>query len=87
MEDVVCVTKDGQKIKLSEIGDNHLINRIKYFKRMLENRPSEAIYMGDSVYAEDAVEAENNRNEMMAEGITKHLGLMEKEAKKRKLKF
>lgn len=82
---VICTTKDGRKIKLSEMGDNHLINRIKFMKRMLADRPSEFIYMGDSVYAEDAVEQENIHNEYLAEKITAHIKLLEKEAKKRKL--
>lgn len=81
--DIICITKDGRRIKLSKIGDSHLINRIKYFKRKLTNMPTEAIYIGDSVYAEDAVEAENAYNEALAEGITLHIREMEKELKRR----
>ena len=75
------------EIFLKKINDRHLINRIKYFEKKLANRPSEAIYIGDSVYAEDAVEAENSHNEAMAEGVKEHIDQMKKEAKKRKLKI
>lgn len=85
MEDVVCVTKDGRKIKLSEIENNHLINRINYFKRMLANSPGEYTYTGNSEYAEDAVECENAHNRRLEEDITLHIRMMEKEVKKRKL--
>ena len=79
----ICITKDGQRIKLSEIEDNHLTNRIKYFKRMLARRPSEMVYVGDSVYAEDCVDMENTHNEALAEDIKEHIQKMEEEKEKR----
>jgi len=79
----VCVTKDGRRIKLSEIEDNHLINRVKYFKRMLADSPGEMVYMGDSDYAEDAVECENAHNRQLEEDINAHINCMEAEAKRR----
>ena len=84
-ENVICVTKDGRRIKLSKIGDNHLVNRIKYFKRMLNDMPSEYYYFGDSDAAGDAVESENAHNEAFAEDIREHIQEMEEEAKRRKL--
>ena len=75
------------KIDLKKITDQHLINRIKYFERMLANRPSEMIYMGDSEYAEDCVEMENAHNEELAENIEAHIWEMKDEAKDRKIKI
>ena len=68
---------------LTKFTNRHLSNRLKYFKRMLANRPSEFIYMGDSDYAEDAVEAENAHNEALAEDIKIHIGDIEEEIKRR----
>ena len=78
-----CITKDGQRIKLSEIEDTHLTNRIKYFKKMLARRPSEMVYIGDSVYAEDCVDMENTHNEALAEDIKEHIKEMEEEKERR----
>jgi len=64
--------------------DQHLINRIKFFKRKLENWPSESYYVGDSDYAEDAVKAENVRNEVLADDIREHIADMKRELSKRK---
>ena len=83
MENNICVTKDGQKIRLSKIGDIHLVNRIKYFKRMLDDMPGDMYYDGDSDAAGDAVESENAHNEALAEDIKEHIRAMEEEVKKR----
>lgn len=72
-------------MRLSKITNGHLINRIKYFKNKLNDMPREFIYMGDSVYAEGAVEAENAHNEALAEDIKIHIKEMEKEAKRREI--
>ena len=68
---------------LTQFTNLHLSNRLKYFKRRLADRPSEFIYMGDSVYAEDAVEAENAHNEALAEDIKIHIEDIEEEVKRR----
>ncbi len=56
----------------------HAINRKEYLKRILAKRPSEQFYMGDSEYAEDAVEQENYNNELLAENIKKEIKKCEK---------
>lgn len=75
------------KIFLKKISNQHLINRIKYFERKLANRPSEMVYIGDSVYAEDCVDMENAHNEALAENIKTHILQMKEEAKERKIKI
>ena len=50
-------------VDLTKFTDSHLTNRLKYFERMLANRPSEMIYMGNSDAAEDAVESEKAKIE------------------------
>ena len=73
------------KIQITKISNQHLLNRIKYFEKKMFSRPEEMIYIGDSDYAEGAVESENRQNEMIAEVIEAHLKYMKKEAKKRNL--
>lgn len=63
--------------------NQHLINRIKFFKRKLVDMPSEMVYMGDSDAAEDAVNAENTHNEVLAEDIREHITDMKRELNKR----
>jgi len=68
---------------LTKMTNQHLINRLNYFERMLKNRPGEMIYMGDSEYAEEAVDAENAMNEDLAEDIKIHIVDLKEEIKKR----
>ena len=70
---------------LSKITNQHLINKIKFYRRMLLNKPSPQHYTGNSDYAEDAVECENTHYEVLAEKIEEHICDLKKEAKKRKL--
>ena len=70
-------------MKVTEMTQRHLINRIAYFERMLANNPGEQYYMGNSDAAEDAVECENMHNEALAEKIKGHIKYMEKELKRR----
>lgn len=69
---------------LTKFTDLHLSNRLKYFRKKLANMPVEAIYIGDSVYAEDAVNSENAHNEALAEDIKIHMGDIKEEIKRRK---
>ena len=64
----------------------HLVNRIAFFERKLANRPSEFVYIGDSVYAEDCVEMENSHNEAMAEDIKGHIKYMKRILKIKEVK-
>ena len=68
---------------ITKITNQHLINRIAYFEKMLNNAPGEQFYMGNSKYAEDAVEQENKHNEMLAEKIKGHIAYMKSELRKR----
>jgi hypothetical protein len=72
-------------MKISQISDEHLLNRIKFFERKLAERPTESVYVGDSEYAEQAVEQENQHNEWLAEKLERHIRYMKREAKKRGL--
>ena len=72
-------------MKITQITNQHLINRIKYFGRLLETKPEPSVYMGMSDYGDDWVEQENRQNEIMAEDIMAHIKYMKKEARKRGL--
>ena len=74
-------------MKITKMTEQHLINSIKFFKRKLANMPVEAIYIGDSYYAEDAVNSENAHNEALAEDIKEHISEMKEELKKRGVVF
>ena len=75
----------GEKMKITQMTDKHLLNRIAFLERKSKERPSEHVYMGDSDYAEQAVDEENRRNENLAEDIEAHIRYMNKVAKRRKL--
>ena len=70
-------------VDLTKFTDSHLINRLKYFERMLANNPGEQCYVGNSEYAEDAVECENRHNEILAEEITEHIENLKEELENR----
>ncbi len=63
-------------MKVTQMTKEHLRNRINFFERKLKERPEEQYYMGDSDYAEQAVEQENRLNEELAEKITAHIKYM-----------
>jgi len=69
---------------LTKMTDTHLQNRLKYFRKMLADDPGEQYYMGNSDYAEDAVESENAQNEALAEDIKIHIIDLKEEINKRK---
>lgn len=72
-------------MKITEMTDQHLLNRIKFFERKLNEKPEHASYMGDSEYASDSVDQENKHNEWVAEQIEAHIKYMKSVAKQRKL--
>lgn len=72
-------------MKITQITDEHLINRIKFFERKLADRPPYACYVGDSDYASDAVDMENRHNDELFEAIQSHVKYMKSEARKRGL--
>ena len=69
---------------ITKITNQHLINRIAFFERMLADNPGEQFYMGESEYAEDAVEQENRHNETLSKKIKGHIAYMKSELRKRK---
>lgn len=80
-------TKNGTKIKISEMTDSHLVNAINFLKNKLSERPAEGVYLGDSDHAEAMVEQENRYNEELSEYIIYKIGILTKEANKRGLKL
>lgn len=71
--------------RITKITDQHLLNRIAYFERMLSEYPGYQAYMGDSEYAEQAVEEENRQNEELYKQVEAHIKYLKSEAKKRGL--
>lgn len=65
-------------MKVTEMTKQHLVNRIAFFERKLADAPGEQHYMGNSVYAEDAVEQENRHNEILTEKIIGHIKYMKR---------
>jgi hypothetical protein len=55
----------GKAIKIKSMDDNYISNCIKVIDKTIRSYPGEAVYYGDSDYAEDAVEQENAHNQMM----------------------
>lgn len=66
-------------MRIKQMTTKHIENRIVYLKRFLDTRPNESVYMGNSVYAEDAVDQENRQNEIIAEDISEDVEYLEKE--------
>jgi len=63
----------------------HIKNRIKYLKLFLESMPDEQYYMGESDYAEQAVDSENAHNMLLQKEIETEIKRLEKKLKKFKL--
>lgn len=74
-------------MEITKITDQHLINRIGYFKRILKTYPDEEIYMGDGENGGDWVEQENRQNRYAQEEIIRHVKDLENEAQKRGLEI
>jgi hypothetical protein len=78
------ITQTGEKLKVREMETSHIENCIKMLKRLLDTRPPEQVYMGESDYAEEAVEQENRINEDRAEAIESTIDSFKRELKMRK---
>ncbi len=78
-------TQTGQIMDIKEMTDSHLLNAIAYTKRHLAKDPGEGYYMGDSIYAEDAVRLENEHNDRVRESLSETIEKLEKEKIKRSL--
>lgn len=67
MEKPVWRTRAGEYMKIRDMETSHIQNCIRMLERKLTSRPVEQVYIGDSDYAEDAVESENRHNEWLTE--------------------
>lgn len=72
-------------MKITQITDQHLINRIEFFKRVLAEKPDPSVHEGISDYGDDWVEQENRHNEGLADEIKAHIKYLKQEARKRGL--
>lgn len=75
--------RDGTVTPVRELQYSHLINIIKMLERTLDARPVYIPYMGDSEYAEDAVESEEMHNEALAQDIVEKLNVLRAEKRRR----
>ncbi len=81
----VWIQKDGTKISLRDMTQSHLKNSIALLKRNREKIESQwpQVYMGDSPYAEDAVESENTYMQYAMDDIDEKIHLLESELSSR----
>jgi len=76
-------TKEGEVIAIKDMSCSHIQNSINMLKRLLDTRPEEAIYSGDSFPAEQAVEHENRQNEELAGEIQDKINTLQAELNSR----
>lgn len=79
-------TKDGIVIDMKDMTTEHIKNSINIVDRILRDMPFEAIYMGDSDAASDAVEQENARNESLREAWELKKSMLKEELSRREIK-
>jgi hypothetical protein len=72
-------TKSGQILDIKDMSESHLKNSIAMLRRILANDPGEQYYMGDSVYAEEAVAMENAHNEQVRKDLHTTLVRLQRE--------
>ncbi len=77
------ITQQGEKLKIREMTESHILNCIKMLERLLATKPEPSVYMGDSEYAEQAVELENQANDDKAEIIQSRINSFKRELKRR----
>lgn len=76
-------TKDGTKMLLSEMTESHIRNCIAMLRRELTKKPDTSVYVGDSEYAEQAVESENRINNEIAEQLVESINELNRELARR----
>ena len=72
-------TKSGELIDIRSMSDSHLQNAIGMLERVIASYPGVQVYVGDSEFAESAVEQENRDNRLLLTQRTAALQLMKKE--------
>jgi hypothetical protein len=77
-------TKTGEKINVKDMSISHLENSIKMLERQLDKKPMPESYMGDSVYANSAVDCENDLNDRIEESIKYTIAVLSKELRYKK---
>ena len=73
-----------RKMKITEMTDQHLRNRIKFFERRLLEKPA-LESPGDGSLVDDWVHCEIMHNERVEEDILKHIENMKTELKERNI--
>ena len=79
------IDKNGKSWEVSEMETSHIENCIRLLEKAIDSAPEEQFYMGDSDYAESAVDAENRHNADILEELEDKLGVFENELKSRKV--
>lgn len=83
-EPYIWTTAAGQEIPVTEMENGHLVNTIKYLRRMLASKPDPYAYgEPDGDAAQDAFNAEIRHNEALPEAYEAALEAMEEELERR----
>lgn len=80
---MIWTTKKGKEIEIKHMTDTHLANAIRFIERKIDSYPGYQTYVGNSEYAEDAVEAENRANEEHLYDLQFYLKEMKAEQRRR----
>lgn len=75
--------RTGERIKLTDMDDRHLENTIRMVGRQIDSYPGDQAYMGDSDFAEEAVESENRINRERLDGLMNAYSSLKREQVRR----
>jgi histidine ammonia-lyase len=77
------ITQKGERLAVKDMATKHIQNCIRMLNKHLENKPEYAVYTGNSEYAEQAVEQENNINFYKELALISAIRSFERELKRR----
>lgn len=77
-------TQSGEVMDIRDMSDSHLENAIQFVQRDIDAFPGYQSYVGESEFAESAVEAENEYNADRLEMIGETLQALKEEQQSRK---